>query len=297
MTLRQRSHLSPSIADALMALGLLLVILLCLYPFWYIIIRSFNDSNDLAMGGVFLWPRVFSLESYRIVFKIGLINPFFISCARVAAGVVSSVFISAMLAFVLSHKDLIGRKFFSTFFISTMYFSAGLIPNYLLIMSLRLMNTFWVYILPGLVGVYNMILLRVYFEGLPISLEESATLDGASELRVFLQIILPLSLPIIAAVSIFVGVGQWNSWQDAYLYNTNQESLWPLQLVLMNILNESTAIKIKTAADVAAGTKVKISSQSIQLAITAVTTIPIIIIYPFFQKYFISGVMLGAVKE
>jgi len=249
------------------------------------------------LGGVFFWPRVFSLRSYQIVFKLGLYQPFLVSVARTSLGIVTSVFFSAMLGYVLAHKELVGRKTIMRFFIYTMYFNAGLIPTYLLIRDLGLMNTFWVYIWPGVINVYNVILLRVYFEGIPPSMEESAKMDGANEFIIFVRIMLPLAMPILAAISIFVGVAQWNSWMDAYLYNTNNEKNWPLQMVLMNILSETSSLRIRSAADARAAANVRVSSQSIQLAITTVTTVPIIIIYPFFQKYFISGVMIGAVKE
>ncbi len=277
---------------------LIIVFILSVYPVYYITVASFNDPKDLALGGVYFWPRVFSLESYITIFEeFNFFNPLFISFARTVVGLVASVLCCSMLAFVLCQRHLIGRKFWVPYFVFTMYFSAGTIPIFLLNSALGLGGTFAVYIIPSLVRIFEVILVRVYIDSLPDSIQESAKIDGANEFIIYARIILPLCLPILATIAIFVGVYQWNQWYDTFLYNMNRMDLWPLQMHLVDILQSSGAIRISSSLDLEKLKQQSITPTSIRLAITVITTLPIVVIYPFFQKYFVKGVMLGAVKE
>jgi putative aldouronate transport system permease protein len=203
-----------------------------------------------------------------------------------------------MLAYSLSKRDLVGRKFFNTLFIFTMYFSGGLIPYYMVLKSLRLIDSFWVYILPSAIGVFNMILIRTYIEGLPAEIEESAKIDGANEIIVFIKIILPLCKPVLATITLFLAVYHWNSWFDSYVF-TYKPSLVTLQAALVKILNEYQNGSMQTTAQQFANSqaRVPVSSDSIRMATTMIATLPIVMIYPFLQKYFVKGIMVGAIKS
>ncbi|MDQ0872761.1 putative aldouronate transport system permease protein [Paenibacillus sp. V4I3] len=278
---------------------MVIVGIVTIYPFWNILAISFNDAMDSVRGGIYLWPRVFTWENYKQIFMYNnLIVAFQNSVLRTVIGTVLGVFSSAMVAYVLSRKDFIARKQISLTFVLTLYFSGGLIPVYMLMRELHLMNTFWVYILPGLVSAWNIFIIRSFIDGLPISLQESAKLDGANDLTIFFKIILPLCKPVLATIALFIAVGQWNSWFDTFLYNSNSEHLSTLQYELMKILANTTAGS--NNADLARssnpGLSAQVSPESIRAAITIVATLPILIVYPFLQKYFVKGLTLGAVK-
>lgn len=275
-----------------------LVVFLCLYPFWNVFIISINDAADTVKGGLYLLPRKPTLESYRIVFENKEIwHATAVSAARTVIGTVFSLFFTTLLAYAMSKKDLVGGKVISMFFVFTMYFGGGLIPYYMALKSYRLIDTFWVYIIPGAIGVYNMILIRIYMESLPAELEESAFLDGAGECRTFFQIILPLVKPVLATVGLFTAVGQWGSWFDTNLY-TYKSSLKTLQFMLVQILNNYDLGGAKSSTQMLAQlTKMEaVSSDSVRMATAMVATLPILIVYPFVQKYFVKGMMIGAVK-
>lgn len=275
-----------------------LVVFLCLYPFWNVFIISINDAADTVKGGLYLLPRKPTLESYRIVFENKEIwHATAVSVARTVIGTVFSLFFTTLLAYAMSKKDLVGGKVISMFFVFTMYFGGGLIPYYMALKSYRLIDTFWVYIIPGAIGVYNMILIRIYMESLPAELEESAFLDGAGECRTFFQIILPLVKPVLATVGLFTAVGQWGSWFDTNLY-TYKSSLKTLQFMLVQILNNYDLGGAKSSTQMLAQlTKMEaVSSDSVRMATAMVATLPILIVYPFVQKYFVKGMMIGAVK-
>jgi putative aldouronate transport system permease protein len=223
---------------------------------------------------------------------------------RTIIGVVTSLFFTATLAFGMAHSNLKGRRFYTILCIIPMYFGGGLIPYYFLIRSLGLMNSFWVYIVPSLVGIWNMLLMRTYFMGIPAALEESARIDGANYLTVFFKIILPISTPILATIALFIGVGQWNSWFDAFIFITDQE-LKPMQTVLLSIISEARyAERLAQAAAAGAATAdagklgkgVTVNVRSITMATMIVTILPIVMVYPFLQRYFIKGVMIGSLK-
>ncbi|MFS0611905.1 carbohydrate ABC transporter permease [Bacillus subtilis] len=280
---------------------LIIVMVVTLYPFLNVLAISLNESTDTIRGGIYIWPREFTFNNYLEIAKYdNLVTGFGNSVLRTVVGTLLGVFIQAMVAFTLSRTDFQGRRFVSTVIVLTMYFSGGLIPGYMLIRDLQLMNTFWVYILPGLVSAFNIIIIRSFMDGLPFSLQESAKMDGANDFTIFYRIILPLCKPVLATIALFVAVGQWNSWFDTYLYNSMNENLTTLQYELMKILENTTMGGNMDANQMrpnAAQQSQMVSPDSIKMAITMVTVIPIVLVYPFLQRYFIQGMTLGAVKQ
>ncbi|MBR4503178.1 MAG: carbohydrate ABC transporter permease [Clostridia bacterium] len=292
---RRNGHLSYDIAVTVL---LAFIGFICLYPFWNVAIISLNDAQDTVRGGLYFWPRKFTLESYREVFKNKeLIHAAFISLARTVSGTVIALFFNTLLAYGMSKKDLFGSKFFGYFFVFTMYFGGGIVPYYMVLKTVKLIDTFWVYIIPGAISVYNMILIRIYMESLPQELEESAYLDGAGDIVVLFGIVLPLSKPVLATIALFTAVGQWSSWFDTNLY-TYKTSLKTLQFILVQILNNYDLGNSKSVAEILqqASKQNPVSSDSIRMATAMVVTVPIIVVYPFVQKYFVKGIMIGAVK-
>jgi|LFRM01.1.fsa_nt_gb putative aldouronate transport system permease protein len=284
---------------------MLLIVFVTLYPFINSLAISLNDADDTTRGGITFYPRVFTFRNYELIFENPLIyNAYIVTVGRTIIGVVTSLFFTATLAFGMAHSNLKGRRFYTILCIIPMYFGGGLIPYYFLIRSLGLMNSFWVYIVPSLVGIWNMLLMRTYFMGIPAALEESARIDGANYLTVFFKIILPISTPILATIALFIGVGQWNSWFDAFIFITDQE-LKPMQTVLLSIISEARyAERLAQAAAAGAATAdagklgkgVTVNVRSITMATMIVTILPIVMVYPFLQRYFIKGVMIGSLK-
>lgn len=286
--------------DILNYLFLAIVMVVTLYPFLNVLAISLNESTDTVRGGIYAWPREFTLNNYLEIMKYdNLVTGFINSVLRTVIGTVLGVFAQAMVAYTLSRADFQARKFVSTFLVLTMYFSGGLIPGYMLIRDLGLMNSFWVYILPGLISAFNIIIIRSFMDSLPYSLQESAKMDGANDFTIFYRIILPLCKPVLATIALFVAVGQWNSWFDTYLYNSMNENLTTLQYELMKILdNTSMGGNVDANQMRPNGQQMnQVSPESIKMAITMVTVIPIMVIYPFVQRYFIQGMTLGAVKQ
>ena len=278
------------------------VIFITLYPFLNVLAVSLNDSVDTVRGASFIIPRKFTWNNYIEIFKYpNLVHAFGVSIARTLIGTVAGVVCSCMLAFTLSRQDYVFRKFISMLFVLTMYISGGLIPSFMLMRSLKLIGTFWVYIIPALVGPFYVILIRSFIDGIPYSLQECASIEGANDLTIFFRIIVPLCLPVIATVALYIAVGQWNSWFDTYLYNKAKPEYSTLQYELMKILQSSTASSAQSMAKLnenAVRTAVNtVSPQSIKMAITIVVTLPILLVYPFIQRYFVSGLTLGAVKS
>ncbi|MGM7719703.1 carbohydrate ABC transporter permease [Metabacillus sp. Hm71] len=289
------------IFDALNYTFLTVVMVVTLYPFLNVLAISLNESTDTVRGGIYIWPREFTFSNYLEITKYDhLVTGFINSVLRTVIGTVLGVFVQAMVAYTLSRADFQGRKFVSTFIVLTMYFSGGLIPGYMLIRDLGMMNSFWVYILPGLVSAFNIIIIRSFMDGLPFSPQESAKMDGANDFTIFYRIILPLCKPVLATIALFIAVGQWNSWFDTYLYNSMNESLTTLQYELMKILENTSmggnmdANQMRPNAEQQSN---MVSPESIKMAITMVTVLPIIMVYPFVQRYFIQGMTLGAVKQ
>lgn len=270
-----------------------LLMVITLYPFLNVLAISFNDATDTVRNINFVIPRIFTLSNYRYVFKEGgIAAPFALSVAKTIVGTMFGVVCTAMLAYTLSRRDFVLRKFFTLLFVVTMYVSGGLIPEYLLIMrTLKLGNNFMVYILPGLIWVYNMILVRSYIDGLPYALQEAAVLDGANDFQIWYRIIVPLCKPVIATVALFYAVGQWNSFMDTYLY---AKKLPTLQYKLYEIMSQAT---VQIDPHSASNRTAAVTPMAVRMAVTIVATVPIVVVYPFLQKYFIGGMTVGSVKD
>ncbi len=272
-----------------------------LYPVLNTVAISFNDGIDAVRGGIGLWPRVFSADAYRSLLSDELTyNAFGISVARTVITTVLNLLTTSMLAFALSRREYIFRKFITLVVVLTMYVNAGLIPNFLLIhRTLKLSKTFWVYIIPTMFSCFNMIVIRTYIMGLPEALAESARIDGANDLRIFWQIIFPLCTPVLATVALFVAVGSWNQWFDTQLYCGSKKYLHTLQYLLKMKLATSmnSANAANTSVDALAATAgAKTTPVTVRCAITVVSALPILIVYPFLQRYFVTGMVLGGVK-
>ena len=269
------------------------IIFITVYPFLNVLAISLNDPMDTMRNVNFIIPRKWTLANYIYVFtENDLIVPFIMSVARSLLGTGIGVICTAMIAYVLSRKDFYFNKPFTILFVVTMYVSGGMIPEYLLLVrTLHLGNNFMVYILPGLIWVYNVILMRSFIEGLPMALQEAAKIDGANDFIIWARIILPLCKPAIATVALFIAVGQWNSFMDTYLYARDYPTL---QYVLYEIMQQATIRVDPHAADSARNT---VSPLSVRMAITIIATVPILVVYPFLQKYFVGGMTLGAVKD
>lgn len=293
------TSLSDKLFDVLIYLFLSVIFLVTFYPFWNILVVSLNDATDSVRGGLYLWPREFTLESYASIFRNGeLINSVKVTVLRTVIGTPLSVLTISMMAYSLSKRELIAWRALTLFFIFTMYFGGGLIPTYMIIKSLGLIDSFWVFIFPGLIGVFLMILVRTYIEQLPSELEESAKIDGANDLQIFVRLILPLCVPVLATIALFIGIGHWNSWYDSYIY-TYKPELKTLQAILVKILNQfQTGAMVSEAEQLANSSKrIPVSGESIRMAVTMVATLPIIFVYPFLQRFFVKGIMMGAIKS
>ncbi|MCL2137960.1 MAG: carbohydrate ABC transporter permease [Treponema sp.] len=282
---------------------LLLIAFLTLYPFWNTIAVSFNDALDTLQGGINFFPRKFTIFNYEVIFQTGAIpRAFLISVSRTVINMVTSVFFTAMIAFVLSRNEFLLRKPFTIILVLSMYVSAGLIPTFFLIRSLGMVNSYWVYIVPGIVNGFNFIVMRTYMRSIPESIIESARIDGYGDFTVFVRIILPLCLPVLATIALFVAVGSWNSWFDTMIYNSGNVNLHTLQYKLMEYLQSSQnqgrsagdAGAMALSAQAGAG---MVTPVSIRAAVTIVAAAPILFIYPFLQRYFVVGLNVGGVKE
>ena len=302
---RRRTNISNLILDIIIYLVLAFVVIVTVYPFWNTIAISLNDGLDSLKGGIKLWPRKFTWKNYADLFQTDRIfNAGIISVTRTVIQTVLSVFCTSLLAYALSRKEFVLRRYLTTIIVISMYINAGLIPGYMLIKRLHLLGKYAVYIVPCLVDVFNFILVRTYINGLPDSFVESARIDGANEFKIYLQIIMPLIVPSIAMICLFTAVGAWNSWFDTYLYCSNKPKLHSLQYVLMSFLqqsqNQSTNANDANSMALAAGagsTASKSTPISIRSSITMVATLPILVVYPFVQKYFVVGMTIGGVKE
>ena len=271
-------------------------VVITLYPVLNTLAISFNDGTDALRGGIYLFPRKWTLKNYITVLqKDNLITGAYITVLRTILGTVLALFTNAILAFIVSRKRFLFKKSLSLFWVITMYVNGGMIPIFLLYKNLGLTNSFMVYIVPGMISAFNMLVIRTYMNGIPDSLEESAQLDGAGYTTIFLKIISPLCKPVYATVALFVAVGQWNSWFDAMLYNRMSPEFTTLQYELMKLLSSVTnqggsAEAMKNAVGA-------VTPASIRAAATILTMLPIICLYPFLQRYFVSGLTIGRVKE
>ncbi len=274
-----------------------------LYPFWNSAVISFNSGFDTSLGGITFWPREFTIDNYKVVFSDGrLLDSFMISILRTVAGTALSVMLTMMLGYGLSRKGVLFHKYYMLFFIFTMFFQGGLIPSFLINRSLGLMDSILVLIVPFLINVWNMIIFRTFFKELPEGLEESAKLDGCNQFGILFRIMVPVSGPVIATLSLFTAIFHWNDWFTATIYINNQH-LMPVQSLLQQILNSNLASELlleATGGNASAMDAFEraqtISTKSLSMAIMVVTALPIILIYPFLQKYFVKGVMVGSLK-
>ncbi len=275
---------------------MILFVIITLYPVLNTLAISLNDGTDALRGGIHLFPRVFTLKNYQTVLqKDNLITGAIITVARTIIGTLLALVTNAILAFIVSRKNFIFAKQLSLFWVITMYVNGGLIPTFLLYKSLGLTNSFAVYVIPGMISAFNMLVIRTYMRGIPDSLEESAQLDGAGYTTIFLKIISPLCKPVYATVALFVAVGQWNSWFDAMLYNRMRSDLTTLQYELMKLLSSVT--NQSSSAEAMKNSNGTVTPTSVRAAATIITMLPIICIYPFLQRYFVTGLTLGGVKE
>ncbi|GIP32092.1 carbohydrate ABC transporter permease [Paenibacillus sp. J2TS4] len=289
------------VLDSVIYVCLIALAFVTLYPFWNSLVISFNDGNDTAAGGITFWPREFTMENYKYVFRDSrLIHSFWVTVARTVVGTFLSILFTSMFAYAMAKRGLIGKKFYMIICVVTMYFSGGLIPSYLLIKELHLMNTFWVLVIPGLISVWNMIIFRTFFLGLPDGLEESAKIDGCNHLQTFFRIVIPVSGPVIATLSLFTAVGHWNAWFDASIYITNQ-NLLPIQVILNQTI--SSILEVEASTQIS-GTKQEfllgmqsVTHKSVVMSTMMVATVPILMVYPFVQKFFVKGVLVGSLKE
>jgi|SRR5690625_1019940 len=264
------------------------------YPIWNIIVQSFSSLDALAESSLRIWPKEFTFDSYKLVFNDETIwRAFLISILKTVIGVITHVFFTAMVAYGMSKSNIFGRNIYTALGIGTLFFSGGIIPTYLLIRGLGLLDSFWVYIIPSLFSYYDMIIMMGFFRELPNSLEESAKIDGAGVFKIFTRIVLPLSMPVLATIALFNGVFQWNDYMTAKLYISN-DALYPIQMKLYEIIVQQEAANMQ---NLTTSVVVPTTSQSVQLATIVIATAPIVMVYPFLQKYFMSGIMVGAVKE
>lgn len=291
---------SDYILIILLVVVMVLVFVATLYPFLNSLAISLNQANDTTLGGITVYPRKFTLENYRNIMKNATIwRAYGITFARTIIGTFGGLLVTGSLAFALSRKNYIGRKFFTMICLIPMYFGGGLIPTYFLIRTLGLTNTFLVYIIPFLVNIWNMILMRSYFQTVPDALEESARIDGASYFTVLFKIYWPVSTPIIATISLYFAVQHWNDWYTTFVYIRNP-NLRPMTNVLLSIINEAkfaeqmASMGVTDIGNAMMGKQTNV--RSITMATMIVSILPIIIIYPFLQRFFIKGIMIGSIK-
>ncbi|TRY17364.1 carbohydrate ABC transporter permease [Tessaracoccus rhinocerotis] len=298
---RQRWTAERIIFTTLNSTFLVLLSVLMLYPLLNTLAVSFNDGMDAVRGGIGIWPRVFSLQNYEVVFNMHTIyQAFFMSVLKTVVVVFTNLLFTSMLAYALSRNEFIFRRPITLIFVLTMYFDAGLIPNYLLIRDLGMLNTFQAYWVPVIISAFNLILLRTYMKSIPEEVIESARLDGAGDFRIWWQIVMPLCKPTLAVVGLFVAVGSWNAWIDTLLYNSGEQWLSTLQYELQKLLSSSMNAGVNqgtagSQATVASGGQVT-TPIALRSAITIVAAVPILFVYPFLQKHFVSGLMIGSVK-
>ena len=281
-----------------------IVLVVTLYPFYYVILLSLNEGIDSAKGGLFLFPRRPTLTNYRVVLGDPLIGTSFaVTILRTLVGTVGAVFFTAMVAYGLSKKQLVFRKTYSMIGLITLFFSGGLIPTYLLYRTLGLLNSFWVYIIPELFAYYHALLFMAFFRELPQSLEDSAKVDGAGDFRIFVRIMLPLSRPVLATIALFVGVLHWNDWFASAYFVFNQK-LWTVPTILIKTMSSLEAFykvasaqaqSIRPGAEMVTS-EMLVTMESMKYATIVVTVFPITIAYPFLQRYFVKGLLVGHIK-
>ena len=284
---------STRMGDIVIAIICFIVMFVCLVPLLNVLARSLSDSQYLIRNEVVLWPKGWNLNAYTTVLKdpkyvhsLGFTGILTVACTLL------SLFMTVICAYPLSYENLKGGKVLNAIILFTMYFSAGTIPQYLLLKSLNMLDTVWVLAIPSCLSVYNMIIMRSFFYGVPVSLREAAEIDGAGPIRILISVYLPLSKAVLATLALFYAVGRWNGFSDALLYLKKREDLYPIQLLLYNILQNTTSVEIATQE----GFSTPGVGETLKMATVMFATVPILLIYPWLQRYFVSGVTLGAVK-
>ncbi len=298
--MRKKNKIKKSPYDiAFVIINTIVLIIFCvvtLYPILNTLAISFNEAVDTLTGGIHLIPRKWTLQNYKTVFNMRrLMTGAYISVMRTVIGTLLQTVVTALLAYILSRKEFYFNKQVSLFYVITMYVSAGTIPTMLLYKDMHLTNTFWVYIIPGMLSAFNMIVIRTFMNSLPDSFVESAKVDGAGHMRIFWRIIFPLCKPVLATVALFIAVGQWNAWFDVMVFNPQREDLTTLQYELMKLLSSVSQQSGDPGAMKHAASMV--TPESVRAAATIVTAFPIVCLYPFLQRYFVSGLTIGGVKE
>lgn len=295
---RIRNSVWDTAFNGLNELSMIVFAFICIYPFIYILALSLNDGIDAQKGGIFFYPRKFSLQNYITIFKNpDIVNAYSITLFRVIVGTVLSVLFVAACAYAMSRHTLPFKRVFNWMILIPMYFSGGMIPYYLIVNSLGFRDNILVYVIPSIYGSFNIILMRTFMKQLPESLNESARLDGAGDFIIFVKIILPLSMPVIATVALFTAVYHWNDWFTATIFATSKK-MWPASTLLLNILKSSEISSfISTKFFVTGGRKKVVTPEALKMAMLVVTVLPIVVTYPFLQKYFVKGVMIGSLKE
>jgi len=293
--LLQRRTKSEVVFDFINMVIMMGICFIMLYPVWYTLVNSLNDGTDAMLGGIYWWPRIFSLDSYKAVFaNARIFRAFTVSFFRTVIGTTVHVFFTSMVAYGLSKEYLMGRKYFMFIGMITLFFGGGLIPTFLLYKSLGLLDRFAVYIIPAMFNFYHLIIFQTFFREIPSALEESAKMDGANDFYIFLRIILPLSKPVLATIALFIGVYHWNDYFAGVIFINNPE-LQPIQTFLYRVIAETTSVQM--LQNMPAGVRTtSVTSMSIRLATMIVTTVPVVCVYPFLQKYFVKGMLLGSLK-
>ncbi|TNJ63884.1 carbohydrate ABC transporter permease [Paenibacillus hemerocallicola] len=276
--------------------GLLLLLSLCtLYPFWHVLMYALSDPKLSMGGGVFLLPRGFSLVSFQMLLDSkGIYTAYWNSIVRLFLGTFVNLLFTMMLAYPLSLRRFIGRNTITLMIFFTMLFSGGMIPTYLLVKQLGLLDSIWALIIPGAISAWNLLIMKNYFQSIPPELEESASIDGASPSRVLFTIILPVSMPVMAAIALFYGVAHWNNYFDAILY-INSQSNQVLQVFLRTMLNGSSLQQVQGADNFVSHIGM-VTEESVKMATVIASVLPMLLIYPFLQKYYVKGVLIGSVK-
>lgn len=284
------------VINTIVVLLCIVITILTVYPIYYCLIHSLNEGTDAAKGGIYLFPRKFTLENYQIVFQNKAIyKAFFMTIVRTFAGTLAAIVAMAVAAYALTKQELKGRRIYTYLGVITLYFSAGVVQQYLLYRELHILDTFWVYLLPNIYQFYYIILFMAFFKELPAALEESAQIDGAGYYTILLRVIIPLSKPVIATIALFVGVWHWNDWFHPAFFIQN-ENLMTMPAVLMRAMSLAEAQQMMQRM-MSTGAQSSTTMESVRYAMLIVAVAPITIIYPFVQKFFLKGMMLGSVKE
>lgn len=289
---KNKKTLGSSMFDIANNVFMAIIIFIMLYPFIYVVNYSLSDMTKVR-GNLLLLPVGINVDAYQSVFRNAQIpHSAMVSVGRALVGPGLMLIVMSMASYALCRENLVGRKALNKYFIFTMYFSGGMIPIFLLMKMLGLLGSFWVYILPGLSNAFYLVLIRTYMEGLPIDLEEAALIDGAGYFLIYARIIFPLCMPVLAAVAMFSMVGHWNSFIDVRLYNSMEKDLFTLQYVLYNYLNSTTSATEEQAQALGS----TYNAETVKMAITTITVLPILCVYPLLQRYFVSGLLIGSVK-